>query len=388
MQRLLEIADRMMDGAVMDQPSVVLDLDGFRLEVRSNSRQLLDRLRDYFAHAVVVGGGEVVLYAIEGPSTDLGFAYQHWRREPGKSGRKDAYLDLVSADSVGPETTGDGNSNRRPSIGRLVLKVRTGMLFLQSDSHRIVRGGCVLNDNQVINFVNCQLMNRLQLRGAVICHASAIVLGQRALAIAGFSGGGKSSLMLRMLTEPGTKFLTNDRLFLEPDSSGGVCAIGVPKLPRINPGTILSLPTLSPILDQAQRDQFAALPADQLWDLEQKYDVDITGLFGADRIASRSPMTDLLVLNWRRDSQSDCQIQRVDLHQRPELLEAIIKSPGPFYSDRDGVFQTDDKRIDLDPYIDLLDRVNVWEASGRVDFALAADKFRSILEADLCTKTS
>ena len=84
-----------------------------------------------------------------------------WAREPGKTGRKDSYLDL------------DG--------GRLVRKVRTGMVFLQSAGERIAAGPCLRYDNQVINFINAQYMNWLQNQGWLICHASGLVTGGRCL---------------------------------------------------------------------------------------------------------------------------------------------------------------------------------------------------------------
>ena len=368
----LTIAKRLLADMVIEDDFVVLALPEFRLEIRSNSQQLLDRLRRYFAHATDEARtdvkADVVVHAIEGPPVDLGLDFIHWQREPGKSGRKDAYHDL--------------------SDGRLIRKVRTGMLFLQSEGDRIARGPCVANDNQIINFVNCQYMNWLQRRGALICHASCVVFGEQGLAIAGFSGGGKSSLMLRLLEEHGGQFLTNDRLLLGSTPDGEARAIGIPKLPRVNPGTILSLPSLRPMFDQPTRGKFESLPTEELWTLEQKYDVDVTAVYGDDRIVFQSRLTDLLVLNWQRNSDSECQIKQVNLRERPELLKAITKTPGPFYSDRNGVFQTDDLRDDHRPYLRRLEHVNVWEASGTLDFAFAAQRCLERLRTDRCTKTS
>lgn len=38
-------------------------------------------------------------------------------------------------------------------------------------------------------------------------------------------------------------------------------------------------------------------------------------------------MRGLVILNWRQ-SQGDCQMQRVDLVQRADLLDAVMKTPG------------------------------------------------------------
>ena len=130
-----------------------------------------------------------------------------WAREPGKTGRKDSYVDLLG--------------------GRLLRKVRTGMVFLQSDTWRIAAGPCEANDNQVINFINAQYMNDLQRHDWLICHAAGLVRGERAVAIAGFSGGGKSTVMLRAMEHPSLDYLTNDRLFIRGDEQG-VQAAGIP----------------------------------------------------------------------------------------------------------------------------------------------------------------
>ncbi|EMI47437.1 HPr kinase [Rhodopirellula sp. SWK7] len=375
----LNVAQTLMADTELVTDSVVLQLDDYRIGIRSNSTALLDRLRAYFGHAVSADDGDgldscdCTVYAIDAQPIDLDLSFTDWRRDPGKTGRKDAYFDLID----------DGWCD-----GRLVRKVRTGMLFLQSEMHRIAHGPCVANDNQVINYINCQYMNRLQHRGAVICHASGIVIDNRAMAIAGFSGGGKSSLMLRMLESPGSAFLTNDRLFIESSGPLEVRAIGIPKLPRVNPGTIVSLPSLRPMLNQQQLQEFEAMPTADLWELEKKFDVDVADVYGDNRIAPQSTLTDSLILNWKRTSDCDCQIRKVNLRQRPELLNAVTKSPGPFYADEAGKFQTDTAKEDHEPYLDYLDRVDVWEATGKIDFELASETCQSILRTQPCLRTS
>jgi len=64
----------------------------------------------------------------------MDFDFKDWTREFGKSGRKDSYVDIEDA--------------------RLIHKVRTGMVFLQSSDQKIAAGPCLQNDNQVINFIN------------------------------------------------------------------------------------------------------------------------------------------------------------------------------------------------------------------------------------------
>ena len=135
---------------------LTLALSGCTLRLRSNSTELLAVLADYFSHvASDPVTPDIDIIAIERDAPELAIDFIDWKREPGKTGRKDSYADLPG--------------------GRLVRKVRTGMVFLQSEGHRIAAGPCLKYNNQVINFINSQYMNWLQNRGWLICHAAGLV---------------------------------------------------------------------------------------------------------------------------------------------------------------------------------------------------------------------
>jgi HprK-related kinase B len=337
------------DAQLLDTPLTVC-VNGCSLVIRSNSRPLLERLAGYFDHLPQTTQPEALeIIAVERSVCDSGLPFIDWRREPGKHGRKDAYLDL--------------------SDGRLVLKVRTGMLFLQSRSRRIAAGPCLEHDNQLINFINSQLMNRLQQRGWLICHAAALGHDGSALALAGFSGNGKSTLMLHLLESPGYHYLTNDRLFLQAGKSG-VMAVGIPKLPRINPGTLVNNPRLAPMLSAQRQQALRQLSTEALWALEEKHDVDVMRLYGEDRIDTSTPLplAALLILNWSHGVEARTSVRSVDLTARRDLLPTVMKSPGPFYQDLSGRFQQDDDPLPEADYLQLLRRVEVFEVTGKIDF--------------------
>ena len=344
-----QAAEVMLGGAQLQEQALDLDCSGCRLRLRSNSARLIERLRGYFAHIVSTDGApDMEVIAIDGPVLELANRFIDWRREPGKMGRKDAYVELPGA--------------------RLIRKVRTGMLFLQSQQWRIAAGPCQRYDNQLINFINAQYMNWLQQRGWLICHASGLVKQGRVLAMAGLSGGGKSTLMLQLLEQDDIGYLTNDRLFIRRGARG-VEARGIPKLPRINPGTIVHNPRLEPLIPAARRAELLALPNEQLWEIEEKYDVDVERFYGTEHIQHAGVLQGFLVLNWRRGSSEPLVLQRVELAQRRDLLGAIMKSPGPFYQFADGHFLGDEDPLDAQAYLELLRETPVWEASGGVDFA-------------------
>jgi len=342
------LAAALTDGFQLCEQDLYLQPGACRLRIRSNSRALIDHLGRYFAHvAAEPGDADMQIIAIQRDEPELGIDFIDWKREPGKTGRKDSYADVPGA--------------------RLVRKVRTGMLFLQSGERRIAAGACMEYDNQVINFINAQYMNWLQARGWLICHAAGLVNEGRTLGIAGLSGGGKSTLMLNMLEQAGNAYLTNDRLFIRHQGDH-VQAAGIPKLPRINPGTIVHNARLQPLIEKAERDRLLALPPQQLWEIEDKYDVMIDELYGHDHIAQDAPLAAFLILNWQWDSSTPLRLQQVDLTQRRDLLGAIMKSPGPFLQYPDGSFLMDDTPLDAQPYLDALDGIPVYEAAGRIDF--------------------
>lgn len=344
----------------LSESALTLSMDDFNIRIRSNSAELVDKLAAYFTH--VHGDGSAPnpteIIAIEQPAVDLPIGFTDWKREPGKTGRKDSYFDF------------DG--------GRLVRKVRTGMVFLQSRQKLIACGPCLHYDNQVINYINSQYMNWLQNHGWLICHAAGIVQDNRCMAMAGFSGGGKSTLMLRLMEQSDRNYLTNDRLFIK-SADRHTRAVGIPKLPRINPGTIVHNPRLHPLIEETERDRLLSLPADELWHLEDKYDAHIDQLFGEGRIQPEAGLHALLILNWRRDDKQPTALNQVELAERHDLLAAIMKSPGPFYQRDDGSFLMDDETLSEQPYLDILQDVAVYEMTGKADFNAAEDLIRPIM---------
>lgn len=361
--QLYTLVDALYDGAQLVEQTLYLTLGECRLRVRSNSAELLTKLEHYFSHVVAPAStADMEVIAIQRAAPQLGIAFKDWQREPGKRGRKDSYLDFPS--------------------GRLLHKVRTGMVFLQSETQRIAAGPCLRNDNQVINFINSQYMNWLQQRDWLICHAAALVRNGRALGIAGLSGGGKSTLMLQMLEDPAINYLTNDRLFIKPGGATTL-ATGIPKLPRINPGTIVHNPRLHGLIPAQQRTALLTMPKEALWELEDKYDVFIDEIYGPDRITASAPLAAFLVLNWQRGSTQPVKLERVELARRRDLLGAIMKTPGPFYQDTAGAFLQGPDPMNTQTYLHNLAHVAVYEASGGIDFTAMTRRLAALLSGDV-----
>ncbi len=316
--------------------------------VSSNSKGLIEKLADYYRDFVGGGGATLVpVTAIEAgpPDFDLPFAVKE--REPGKTKLKEAYHDLPD--------------------GRVVKKLLTGLVFLFGHGDNYAVGPCIDNDNQVVNFINNRFIELCLKRGALLFHAAGVAEGGAGLVVSGFSGAGKSTLALEIMRH-GTDFVSNDRVMVSR-GDGGLVMTGVAKMPRVNPGTVLHNPSLAPVMSEADRRKFSALPAAELWDLEHKYDAFIDECFGKGRFKLSCPMAGLVVLRWKRDA-SPMTAVRVDLRQRRDLMAAFMKDVGLFYEFED---PSEPSTASQNAYLDLLGDLPVLEIDGGVDFHKAAE---------------
>lgn len=365
------LADRLERDVPVDV-RLPLCFGGQRIDVHSNSEALLGILQRYF-EAFDEGDPEreadLVIRAHQMPPPDLGLDYLEWSREPGKQTRKEAFRDLED--------------------GRAVRKVRTDMQFLIGPGLRIAVGDCLANPNQIINFINFQYTAYLMNRGLVLCHAAGVVERGRGIGLAAVSGGGKSTLALHLMSA-GLSFTSNDRLLVGPGAdlgadpgsdggAGGIEMTGIPKHPRINPGTALANPDLRGILSDARRAELERMPRNQLWELEEKYDALVDRLFGRDRVALHAPMTAFVVLGWSHLSSEPARFEPVDLADRGDLLDTLMKAPGPFYLPDRGPAPTGYEPPDPKPYLEALAGLPVYAASGGVDFEAGVRFCRTLL---------
>ena len=338
---------------------VFLTVGGYIIEVKCTSNTLLAELLRYFQHVISAPSkADMTVHVLSEAELPFPVGYVDWKREPGKTGRKDAICDLDN--------------------GRMVLKVRTGVQFLQSPDWTVAFGPTEEYPNQVINFINTQILNHFQRQGWVACHAAAVRNGGKGLAISGLSGGGKSTTMLRLMEVAGTQYVTNDRLLVS-NREDRIEALGIPKLPRINPGTIVTNARLSGIIDEEREEELRNMEPDELWHLEEKYDLFIDDIYGPGRISLNAQLTDFWVLNWSRDSETATEVKPVMLENRHDLLAAIMKSPGPFFQRQDGTFWTDTSPMDLDTYLGALTGIQVWEVTGHIDFDALFDAGTELL---------
>lgn len=327
---------------------ITLRFDTMSLEIRSNSGELISCFRRYFKPFVKENPSPgIVITAIESEPLNLPCEFKLKEPDPGKSRIKEEYHDLPDC--------------------RIVRKRLTGMIFIFGGDTNIAIGPALTNSNQVINFINNRYVNFKLNNGGLLGHAAGVAFNDKGLGLAGFSGTGKSTLALHLLSR-GASFVSNDRLIIENHESKPFM-YGVAKLPRINPGTALNNSRLTSVIPGEELERFSSLSSDELWYLEDKYDVFIDECFGANRFVLKSPLKGLAILNWERNG-SEMTLRRIDPEARKDLLPALIKSAGLFYFPDRGANSYSPSPED---YTDILKQCDMFEITGGIDFEKAAD---------------
>jgi HprK-related kinase B len=287
-------------------------------------------------------------------------------------------VELIHDGSVTPPTgftdvvRGDGKrvkeAVRETGDERLILKRATGVLMGLSPGRLRARGDLRAHLNQAINLVNYGYAKTVLARGHLLLHAAAVSWNGRAAALAGPPGAGKSTASLH-LVEAGYCFVSNDRLLVRPEGER-VEALGYPKQPRVNPGTLLSHPRLKRRLPPDERRALEAMESAALWDLERKSDVDLDALYTPGTIELRAELRALVLLRWTRDGDG-LRVRRLDVDEALVCVPLVHKDLGVFDLDRPA--DAPSPPPDLAGYRALLERVAVVEVVGRAQPAALHD---------------
>jgi len=341
---------------------MLIQIDNWSLLIRTQDAELTEILKNYFGKSICCDDAVILTHLARHyqPTLSLypteperlqhfyNLPWQDWQREPGKQGRKEAIYDISP-------------------IERLVYKIRSGLILWQHPIQLRAFGPLHHYPNQIINFILTQYLNWRLHQGGQLGHCAALKYQGRGIAIAGFSGGGKSTLMLHLLNE-GDAFISNDRIVIHNDDQQIKC-YGIPKQPRVNPGTLLHNPRLSGILKHPE--YYQTLDDASLRQLEEKYDVMIADHFPNQPYQSEVSLDLLIILDWQVNTAQATQLDVLDLAAQPNYLAAVMKSAGPFYQAPNGKTPDTPSTLNPEDYLALLKDVTILRLTGRIDFKAA-----------------
>ena len=334
---------------------VRLEVDGCRIEIATDQSTLRDRLARYFREWVVTPElhPHIRIVAIECPTPDLEVAWGIPEPSLGSRPAPTEYVDLPD--------------------GRLVLNRRAGLVFALGAGMHLVMGRCRRHTDELVGFVNDRYLQWRLSQRFLPMRAAAVGRGGRYVALCGAHGAGRSTTAVRLLTE-GFDFLAHEQVLLRP-AEYGVEILGMPRHPRVNPGTILSLPALEDLIGPTDQIRLRALPQAELAALEHEYDVFVDEVAGADRFTTRGYLSAVVVFNWDA-REGEPAAHEVDLSIRPDLLPLLMTTPD--------LCEEPDRPEDIDlsrgKYLDVLSRRPVVEITGRRDFDAAARLARDVLD--------
>ena len=255
----------------------------YRIDVETNSLRLAAKLQTYFKDSLAESGAtppDRRLRAVVGAAEFDASRLSVWSRasSPNRT-PKESYYD-------------DGGA-------RYILKNRTGVLITLAEHEATIAGPLEENTNQVVNLIGTMFGLSLLARGYVMVHASAVKSAgsDDALIFLGNSGSGKSSLALQMIERGGYDYVSNDRVLMR-EEGGTVHIVGLPKKPRVNPGTLLASRSLSQLVSRPRRRAYEQLAPEELWKLEEKTDIDVESTLGA-RTRLGATLAHAYSLEWR-----------------------------------------------------------------------------------------
>ncbi|MBN1150206.1 HprK-related kinase B [candidate division WOR-3 bacterium] len=327
--------------------SICLNFCGQKFSIKTDSQDLLTLLKKYYSNFISRQCDKATIIEIAN-SRELFFNlnFEKKQPDPGKNKIKEEFHDLTD--------------------GRCVRKILTGMVFVFGGNINLAIGDCLNNSNQIINYINNRFIQKMIESGSILLHSSAVSHFRKGIAISGFSGTGKSTLALQLVSR-GLAFISNDRVLCK-DAGDEALIYGIAKYPRINPGTIVNNPYLRQMLIKSELDYYKSMDRESLWNEERKFDVFIEDIFGKEKFKLESKLKYLLILNWSRKSPENTKIERIELKNRPDLYPSFLKPPGLFYI---GNYHSDQDRS----FLRTLEKSRVFEATGKPDFDFASEFF-------------
>jgi hypothetical protein len=243
----------------------------------------------------------------------------------------------------------------------VIKKVRSGLRYIVSGRRRVVwfEESGISDWNSAVNVVNDVLSLAWLEAGFLLFHAGAAATkGGGVVLIASSSGSGKTTTLLRLLGE-GFRYVANDRV-LVGHAGSSIQAVGFPKLPRVNPGTIFSDSRLRTLLSHKELEELASLGQDSLWNLEMKRDVPVQEVYRHGIAKPWGELKGIVFLEWSRNAKEDLRIEQLKQEELSSFAGKTLKVPVVGTVDR-----SCPKASDLALFKNFNGRVRALQAKGK-----------------------
>lgn len=221
------------------------------------------------------------------------------------------------------------------STGTLVVyRKRSDIVYYLKKKRYYAVGDLQSRMGELHNLVSFAYTQTLRSLGYIALHASAMSINGRGIGFAGTGGMGKTTAALTFL-EMGFDYITNDRLLVKSSvvESGEVVVSGVPKWPRVNPGSLLTLPKLRTLVEKSKRKKYKKMSWDTLWAVEDKHDVHVPEIYGIKKLTMYATLDTLCIFTWKPAGTSSCSpvgsgdvfVSKVPPQQVGRLLCPLLK---------------------------------------------------------------
>lgn len=314
-------------------------------KITANTKEVIDKLNRYFKKWLVNTNikADYEIFAVETEVPEFDLEFKDYIT-PGKSKIKESSVET--------------------RLGILIKKNRTGMHFIENEGKHYIFGPTKSFTNQIINYAGALYMQHMLNDNTQLFHAAAVAKNNDGIVIAAPSGKGKSTTALKLLNE-GLDFVSNDRVMLSKENESYVL-YGVPKYPRVNPGTLLNNDKLKHLLSNPTK--YENMSREELWQWEEKHDVFLEPIYGEDVYKLKAKAKALLIIDWG-DSNESLKLEKIKLQEHTYLLPEIMKLPA-LYTPK---ALTDKLNFKEDNYIEFLANLPVYRLHGEIDQAQGID---------------
>lgn len=211
---------------------------------------------------------------------------------------------------------------------RLLKKLRSGLRTLIQLEERTlwIEEPSLVDWNSMMNILNDFLSLEWLNSGFVLMHAGAVATERGdVVLLASSSGRGKTTAIFRLLGD-GFRYVANDRVLVGPAGSS-FGAVGFPKLPRVNPGTMVADPILRNLLDSKEKEGLTSIDPERLWMLESKRDISLEDVYGEGVIGSWGWLKMIVFLEWSRGMAGPLRVVRVRSDRLGVVFPKVLKHP-------------------------------------------------------------